>query len=258
MIKSYIKRTRVWRYFKNSMIFHRFVNPEFYEKQREELQFYRRILKMHPARNNIIFDVGANMGRKSFLFAKLAKKVIAFEPSQSLYHFLQKRFQDQRVTVLNCALGQEPSFLNFFIVPENQAYNSLSEKHIRTTATKRSIVRTNTLNCTQVEVETLENVIKEYGVPKYIKIDVEGYELEVLKGLVTAVPVISFEANLPEFLEESIKSLEYLDEISQGRYKYNFTATNIFLLKDFVSKEEAILLLQQTALNYVEIYALRI
>ena len=49
----------------------------------------------------------------------------------------------------------------------------------------------------EVETTTLEELIRSYGRPFYIKIDVEGHEASVLKGLQSVVPFVSFEVNLP-------------------------------------------------------------
>ncbi len=84
---------------------------------------------------------------------------------------------------------------DIYLVENNEAYNSLNRKHIETTTTSRGIANLETVKCQKVKVEVLENFIHKFGTPKYIKIDVEGYELEVLKGLQTAVPLLSFEAN---------------------------------------------------------------
>src|SRR5690606_7912163 len=112
---------------------------------------------------------------------------------------------------------------------------SLSKKHIKTTATKRGISNINTVKIKKVKVQKLENFIKQFGVPKYIKIDVEGYEYEVLLGLETPVPLLSFEVNLPEFSEEAIKTLDYLDRLSKGKYKYNYSTNNCLILEKYIA-----------------------
>ena len=63
---------------------------------------------------------------------------------------------------------------------------------------------------TKVNTTTLNNLINSYGLPYFIKIDVEGHEEQVIKGLTHPIPIISFEANLPQFLEHSISIVKYL------------------------------------------------
>lgn len=254
MIKFYIKRTRLWKVISTSKIYQRLRFPEDFKKRQVEPNFYKGFLKSHKSKNKLIFDVGANRGHKSAVFSELAKRVIAFEPSEKLFDHLQRRFQNTNVLIFNCALGSEVSEADIFLVENNEAYNSLNQKHIETTTASRGIANLDTVKRQKIKVEVLENFIGEFGVPKYIKIDVEGYELQVLKGLQTVVPLLSFEANLPEFSVETTKSLEYLDELSKGEYVYNFANDNFFLEEEFVTKDEAIAYIKATKLNYLEIY----
>lgn len=256
MIKSYLKNTRLWKMISHSDFYQKYRDPEKHRKQQEEPSFYKKILKMHPSKNNLIFDVGANIGSKSIIFSKLARKVVSFEPSEGLFSILQKKFENTNVIIYNYALGNMVSTSDLYIVENNEAYNSLNKKHIEITATSRNIANLKTVKRQEVKVEVIEHFITKFGIPKYIKIDVEGYEYEVVSGLETTVPIISFEANLPEFREESIKIIKYLAVLSINRYRYNFTVNNSFILENFSTKEVAIDFLINTKLKYVEIYAI--
>lgn len=255
MIKSYIKNTNLFKSLLGSNLYYKFSDPKGYKTYQEELRFYKQLLKSHSSKSDLIFDVGANMGRKALIFSKLVNKVIAFEPTEKIFRFLQKRFENSNVIPLNYALGSTVSTSDLYIVEGNEAYNTLNKKHIETTVTDRGIIPNGIFNSKKVKVETLENFIKKFGMPKYVKIDVEGYELEVVRGLKTPVPIISFEVNLPEFLEESVQSISYLDTLSRNKYLYNFTLSNSFIKDEFVSKEGAIDFLINTELKYLEVYA---
>lgn len=254
MIKTYIKKSRFWRTISNSDFYQKLRFPVKFKKQQEEPSFYKKFLNSYPLKNALIFDVGANMGNKSIIFSKLAKKVVAFEPSEKLFSYLLKRFENSNVTLFNYALGSCVSKSDFYIVENNEAYNSLNKKHIKTTTTLRGIATMATVQHKKIQVEVIENFIQKFGVPKYIKIDVEGYEYEVIKGLKTPVPLLSFEANLPEFLSESIQTINHLDLISFNKYRFNFATSNSFLNEKFIGKEDAIQFLRETALQYLEIY----
>jgi hypothetical protein len=72
-----------------------------------------------------------------------------------------------------------------------------------------------------VQTITLEDMMRDYGRPFYIKIDVEGYEAAVLRGLRSPVPYISFEVNLPEFKPEALECIELLENVAaQGDLNY--------------------------------------
>lgn len=255
MIKSFLKKTWLWKIVLSSEVYSRFKNPTRFKQFKEEFTFYKTFLKSHPYKNDLIFDVGANMGRKSFIFLKLTKKVIAFEPSLTLYQFLKKRFEKENIILFNCALGSSVSTLELFVVEDNEAYNSLNKKHIELTATKRGIANKTNVKAIKVQVDMLENFVQRFGLPKYIKIDVEGYEYEVIKGLKTAVPLLSFEVNLPEFRQEAIDTIAYLQTLSSNKYAYNFTSGFSWLYKNFISAPDAVNFLNNTSHTYLEIYA---
>ena len=72
----------------------------------------------------------------------------------------------------------------------------------------------------KVTTKTLDDLINTFGVPAFMKIDVEGYELKVLQGLSVPVPLISFEHS-PEMIDEARNCAQRLQEISTD-YKYNY------------------------------------
>jgi FkbM family methyltransferase len=255
MIKSYLKNTRIWIAISHSDFYQKIRNPVTYKKSVEEKNIYKKLLSGVDYKNELIFDVGANKGDKSAIFLALTKKVIAFEPSEKWFAFLMKRFRNQNIELFNFALGGAESFLEYYEIENNEGYNSLSKKHIETTVTARGISTLSSVKSKKIKVEIIENFITRFGKPIYIKIDVEGYEYEVIKGLKSAVPIISFEANLPEFCDETIQIIEYLTNNLSDRYRFNFIAESSFLKDQFLSKEEAIKVLQTTSFRYLEIYA---
>ena len=72
-----------------------------------------------------------------------------------------------------------------------------------------------------VSVTTLDSLIGQFGTPAFIEIDVEGFELDVLKGLSQVVDLISFEFT-PEFLQMTEQCVEYLAELSGDNYRFNY------------------------------------
>jgi hypothetical protein len=90
----------------------------------------------------------------------------------------------------------------------------------------------------RVEVKTLDHLIARYGLPKFIKIDVEGYEAQVLAGLNSAVRYLSFEFT-PELMDEAEKCVARLERISDG-YLFNYCLGEDlnFVLDDHVTGAE--------------------
>jgi len=69
--------------------------------------------------------------------------------------------------------------------------------------------RTETCNIT-----TLDELILKYGMPRFVKIDVEGFESEVLAGLSSPLPALSIEW-IPELSENAKKCLEHLTTLGE-------------------------------------------
>lgn len=246
-LKEKIKKNSLWIKFSYSNIYQKFRNPKFYKKQIKEYKFYREILK--DLENDLIFDVGANIGSKSIIFSKIAKKVISFEPTDQCIHILKNRHLNSNIEIIKCALSNENSIKSFFEVEDNSAYSSLSNKHI-----DKKVSKDLNVNSKSINTYTLDHFIKVYGAPSFIKIDVEGYEKEVISGLTIPVKFLSFESNLPEFLHESIQVINYLNKISKGNYKYNFSSEGDLLLEKFVDKEKIIKIIKKVKYSSIEIY----
>ena len=64
-------------------------------------------------------------------------------------------------------------------------------------------------------------LIQQYGVPDFIKIDTEGFELEVLKGLSKPVKALSFEYTLPHQKDKAIECISVIDLLYKGNVLYN-------------------------------------
>ena len=72
----------------------------------------------------------------------------------------------------------------------------------------------------EVPIVTLDQLIKEHGIPSFCKIDVENLELEVLLGLSTAIPALSIEF----FVKTMDTTLACIDHIETlGNYEYNWS-----------------------------------
>ena len=86
-----------------------------------------------------------------------------------------------------------------------------------------------------VETTTLDHLIDAYGVPALIKIDVVGFELEVLQGLHRPVPCLSFEISLPDFKQELLQCVEILAALSTcGQFNYTWDRGNGLVLENWL------------------------
>ena len=138
--------------------------------------FYSQFIKP----NDLVFDVGANIGNRTVIFLELEAKVIAIEPQKECYEKLTKRFGD-KIELVKKGLGEKESIETLY-VSELSAISSFSKEHVDVMKEDR-FKGTNWNSSVDIEMTTIDSLIEQFGTPVFCKIDVEGYEYDVLKGL---------------------------------------------------------------------------
>jgi len=163
---------------------------------------------------DICFDVGANIGNRVEALLDLKARVVAFEPQSSCCEALNLRFCRNPDFVLEpCALGHEVGQADL-MQSDATTISSMSAEWIKAVQTTGRFTGHTWDNRTLVNVDTLDRMIVKHGIPKFIKIDVEGFEYEVLRGLSRPVSAVSLEFT-PEFLDATYKCITHLASIGE-------------------------------------------
>ncbi len=161
---------------------------------------------IHP--DDLVFDVGANIGNYTETFLSLGAHVVAVEPDPRSIATLQRRFAE-RISLEPRALGRAEGTAKLHLCPNN-ALSTLSETWVQ-------VHEAGWRESTTVEVTTLDSLKNKYGIPRHIKIDCEDYDFEVLRGMSFMPESLSFEFHSSR-LEIARSCLDYL----QGR-RFNYT-----------------------------------
>jgi FkbM family methyltransferase len=187
-------------------------------KWRRASSFYDALI---PERSKC-FDVGANIGDKSVVFSKLGHAVYAFEPQSECQPSLSNRLAGfPNATICKLGLGSEAGSAELQLCNLNEV-STLSKPFIKFYDRYEYLEWNKTES---IKIETLDQQIQKFGMPSFVKIDVEGYELEVLRGLSSAVDVIEFEFNGP-FKPEALECVNRISEI--GEYQFNYSVYEQF------------------------------
>jgi FkbM family methyltransferase len=146
------------------------------------------------ARGDLVFDIGSHVGDRVAAFRRLGARVVAVEPQPALARTLRLLFgRDRSVTVLESAVGREAGAVALKLNLDNPTVSTASEAFIAASCGAPGWEGQRWSRTVQVPVTTLDALIARHGTPCFIKIDVEGYEAEVLAGLSAPVPALSFE-----------------------------------------------------------------
>ncbi len=144
--------------------------------------------------DDLVIDVGANIGCTSILFGELADRVISFEPSPTTFNLLQRNVKQSglvNIKLHNFALGSSRSMSEITYASSNRSGGFISNK---TNISTGHITE-------KIEIEKLDEIINILNISKidFIKIDVEGFEKEVIEGAKNTInkfkPIIVLELN---------------------------------------------------------------
>jgi FkbM family methyltransferase len=153
---------------------------------------------------DLVFDVGANIGERSKIFRMCGARVIAIEPQPLCVRVIKRAWDD--VTVLQCAVSDT--------VRSDKLYLTSFHPHASMSADWKGGSRTIDIHTT-----TLNLLIECYGIPAFIKIDVEGHEIQVLRGLSQPIQLVSFEFH-DDRLPDAMACFDRLQQL--GDYEFNY------------------------------------
>ena len=190
--------------------------------------FYAQFLK----KGDTYFDIGANYGNRISPIMKLeVGLIVAVEPQEACCNYLRETFKG--ITVLQNGVGAIAETKTFYISSDS-VLSSFSQDFIIKTGDTRFVG--NTWNETkQIEIITLDSIIEKYGTPDFVKVDVEGFEPEVFKGLSKPLKVVSFEYTVPELSDNLFPIIEKLDSLGNCTFNYSIGESMELHLKDWVN-----------------------
>jgi FkbM family methyltransferase len=190
-------------------------------RSRRLQRFYREFLG--PGR--LGFDIGAHVGSRTRAWRKLGAEVIAVEPQPDCLAVLRWLFRrDEGVTIVPLAVGARPGRVQLRVSTATPTVSSASPEWTETVSRDRRFAGVEWDATIDVEVTTLDALIARHGEPAFCKIDVEGFEVEVLAGLSRPLRALSFEY-LPQAHDQALEALRLVDELgaAAGGYRYNYS-----------------------------------
>lgn len=198
----------------------------------DEEEHMRAMYAQFIKEGNLVFNIGASYGIRTGLFVELgAARVIALEPQPEVAEHLRTHFKDrQEVVVVEAAAGPEMGTVELLLCGDNPIPLATAEpawiSGIEDNYCKNWPMENWDKKITARQV-TLDWLIDRYGLPDFIKIDVDGYEDQVFLGLSKAPKALSFEFTVP-YLEPALKSIEMVAALGLTRFNYIIQETMQF------------------------------
>jgi len=202
---------------------------------RERMDFYSQFIK----KGDLCFDIGANMGNRTEAFLKLGARVIAVEPQETCASILRDKFGGSHNFVLaNVALDSVEGEKEFFLSSAH-TLSSMSTEWIEYVQKVGLFGGHKWDQKITVTTTTLDALIETYGYPVFCKIDVEGFEHNVLLGLSQPIEVISFEFT-GGLGESTTNCVRYLSRLGPAEFNYARDESMSLVLPNWVDPGEII------------------
>jgi len=188
------------------------------------------MLKLIDA-GQLIIDIGAHFGYEALLASKLVGEngsVISFEPNPATYQIALKNLQKPNIKLNNSAVGDYNGIAKMYNRPVTEsAFNSITSE-----SAEKGLIN--------VSIVTLDSQFETSDKPvNFIKCDVEGFELEVLKGCVNILerdkPILVLEAEIPSAGKGEFKRSDeiagFLSGFGYEGYSFDLKGENLLIDK---------------------------
>ena len=210
----------------------------------------------------ILIDVGAHKGESIKLFSEnfVIRKIISFEASPINFEYLKmkieknkKEYNNTEIVLENIALGAENKIIEFKQfnesssstikkIDEESKYYKRKFKLINFLSNKKIYTKL------QIKVSKLKDYIEKNDIQKidFMKIDTEGYELEILLGLenkIQLIDIIMFEHHYDSMIQKGYKFADInklliknnFNKIHKSRMPFRKTFEYIYKKKDLIN-----------------------
>jgi FkbM family methyltransferase len=217
--------------------------------------FYRQFLQT----GDLAFDIGAHVGNRVRIFRRIGARVIAVEPQPDFVALLRRlygRNPDVTIEASGVAAGSGEGKLH--LSSRTPTVSTFADSWMNDVQADRRFQRIRWDTIISVPLVTLDELIARHGEPQFCKIDVEGFEHEVLNGLSQPIPALSFEY-IPVAVARAIACVKRISALGDYRYRHSRVETHRWAGQDWLTPPAMIEILRALPNNdrSGDVYAIR-
>ncbi len=204
-------------------------------RRRRMANFYRQFL----GPGELGFDVGAHVGNRVGCWLGLGARVVAIEPQPRFHRLLQRLYgRHAGVTLLLCGLSDHRGEAELLVSSRTPTLSTFAEdwtEHVQTH--DRRFAGSRWDQRTRVELETLDSLIERYGEPAFCKVDVEGFEENVLRGLSRPIRAMSFEF-IPVARDRASRCVDLISQLGDYRFRWSPVETMQWATSEWLTGDQ--------------------
>jgi FkbM family methyltransferase len=225
-------------------------------RRRRMAAFYRQFLQP----GDLAFDIGAHVGNRVRVFRRIGARVVAVEPQPDFIAVLRLLYgRDAAVTIEASGVAAQTGHGDLHLSSRTPTVSTFADSWMNDVQADRRFQRIHWDSVVTVPMITLDELIARHGEPQFCKIDVEGFEYEVLSGLSHPIPAASFEY-IPVATARAIACVERISALGDYRYRYSRVETHRWAGTAWLKREAMIKILRGLPTNddrSGDVYAVR-
>jgi FkbM family methyltransferase len=184
--------------------------------------FYRQFVKA----GDLAFDIGAHVGNRVRVFRRIGARVIAVEPQPDFVAVMRLLYgRDPGVFLEANGVAAEPGEGRLHLSTRTPTVSTFADSWIDDVQIDSRFQRVRWDSVISVPLVSLDELIARHGEPQFCKIDVEGFEYEVLRGLSEPLAALSFEY-IPVAVNRAIACVDRISALGDYRYRHSRVETH--------------------------------